>query len=284
MRRTRSDPSTFELLSSDKGSRTQTAIDDHYLSVDTIHDPVSKQRAPTGITRRPGIKQVVYVLPLLAAIIPIVLVAAYSPRFSRHLAYNACTPNGDFVLPFTTSIWDLSRLLETTVAFGSLPHRTCTVGAGGSTPLSCEGNTFTKVKVIDMAWDVLIGRGSQAVVVLFAYRLFSRILATLMKQGEVGYDAFAAIAFDSASTTPFPTLLRHAVGGTAIPRTLRAILAYWGMAAATLYIVAIPTLLSAIIGYTSYYAPYINFEKTGSEAQGSLMDCEGTFPPVWGLV
>jgi hypothetical protein len=46
------------------------------------------------------------------------------------------------------------------------------------------------VKVIDIAWDLLIGRGVQAAVALVAYNLFGAVIKMLMASGEVGYDMF----------------------------------------------------------------------------------------------
>ena len=146
------------------------------------------------------------------------------------------------------------------------------------------GYSFTQVKVIDIAWDILVGRGGQVVLTVFSYHLFSSVVKMLMEQGEVGYDTFSAIAFNSGGPSTFVTLFRHAVGWTPIPRTRHAVLAYWGMALATIYIIVVPSLLAAMTGYTSYYAPFLAVDTSVGSSETTLKDCLGSIVPVWGRV
>lgn len=276
--------STFELLPSslDVGQREQ--------DVDGRHHPAdgrSGTKEPTEYSIS-TIKKLSYFIPLAASIAPIAFLIGYSPVLSHQLAKNACTPSGVFTLPFTSSIWDVSRFFELTIAFSSPRNPySCQVSSGQSSTLLCGGYTFTQVKIIDIAWDVLLGRGGQAVLVVLAYRLFSRVLSMLMEQGEVGYDAFSAVAFNSGSLGCLLTLIRHTVGWTPIPRTRHAVFAYCGMALATLYVVAFPTLVSAMTGYTSRYAPFLNHFEIHNEqvrVRSGLEDCDGIFTPAWGRI
>ena len=45
-----------------------------------------------------------FAVPLLLAIVPIILLAAFSSTLSHRLGSNGCTPSGEFVIPYTTSI------------------------------------------------------------------------------------------------------------------------------------------------------------------------------------
>jgi hypothetical protein len=138
--------------------------------------------------------------------------------------------------------------------------------------------------VIDIAWDILVGRGGQALLILLAYQTFGRVVKVLMQHGEVGYDLFSSIAFDSGSATSLVAIVRHAFGFTPIPRTRRAALIYGAMGAATLYIVVIPSLLAAMTGYTSYYAPTIETGVAFGVPETGNRDCFGAILPLWGMM
>ncbi|KAK3691325.1 hypothetical protein LTR37_018686 [Vermiconidia calcicola] len=242
-------------------------------------------------------KYVLYGLPLLIAITPVILLLAFAPVLSDRLGHNGCTSTGEFVFPYSSSIWNRSRFFAITIPFTLLRpgESNCRSGPGstGIQSLDCDGNTFTHVKVMDIAWDVVVGRGGQAVLMLCAYRLFRRVIRMLMQQSEVGYDVFSAVAFNTGSLESFLALARHFVLGAAwhpIPRTRRTLWAYSGMAIATIYIIAMPSLIASMTGYTTHYAPFLDYSNSlegpwwNNESDLGLQDCFGSLQPVWGRV
>lgn len=230
----------------------------------------------------------VYVLPLIASAAPLCLLLGFSGKLSRQLQEKACSPNGDFVLPFTTSIWDAEYFFSITVPFSGPGTSGCTVSYGETYTLSCAASySFSRVKVIDIAFDVLVGRGGQAVTIVLAYHVFGGVLRTLMVDGEVGYGLFSAVAFDSGGFGSLPVLLRHALGWTPVPRTSHAVIVYWAMTLTTVWIIAMPTLISAMTGYTARFAPFVDlglsdFNGTFTWTNSALTDCMDSFAPVWG--
>lgn len=132
--------------------------------------------------------------------------------------------------------------------------------------------------------DVLVGRGFQAVLIIVAYSIFGRVVKVLMARGEVGYDLFSAIAFESGSAMSFVTIVRHAAGWTPIPRTRRAMVLYSAMAAATFYIIIISSLIAAMTGYTSYYEPTLQMSADQAHPNGGSIECGGAIYSVWGRV
>jgi hypothetical protein len=150
---------------------------------------------------------------------------------------------------------------------------------------SCgSGYSFTQVKAIDIAWEVRVGRGLQALSVLVAYQTFSRMIASLMEHGEVGYDMFVAVAFNAGSLSSIITLARHTIGITPVPRIRRAILAYLGMMMATIYITCLPSLMSAMTGFVPQYGLYFQF-GLGDYLNASVTECySGSLIPVWGRI
>ena len=229
MRDFNTNSNAFELLPTDSEARFDNERQHKELSADNFLPGV---KSTPKFWALPGVRHILYSLLLLAAIAPIAILLAYSSTLSRLLSYNGCTTNGGFTLPFTTGVWDTKRLFTITIAFAGPFHATCVYDSTSSQALTCNGYSFTQVKVIDIAWDIVIGRGGQALLIVVAYRLFSRVIKMLMTQGEVGYDTFVAVAFNSGSASSFITLLRHAVGMTLLPRTRHAVFAYWIMALA----------------------------------------------------
>lgn len=223
-------------------------------------------------------------LVLLAAV-PIALLAGLSPRFSEALGENACLPSGQFVLPYTSNIWDFQQFFAITLPFTGGARLDCNDDGTESAAQACTGYTFTQVKVIDLAWDFLLGRCGQALLALMAHRLFRTVLDTLMQSGEVGYDMFASVAFAGPTFLSLGPLARHIVGQTPVPRTRHATQVYAVMGLCVLYLVSMPTLFSAMTGYTSYYVPFIKSRMPGSVimSETNITDCQDAFVPAWGV-
>jgi hypothetical protein len=226
-------------------------------------------------------------IPLLVAIALLVVLLAKAPGLKETMKYDSCTPSGEFVLPGTASIWESKRFFEITILFTTSSGGVCSVidEVFPQDDGACEGGyTFTQVKAIDMAWDVLVGRGLQALSILVAYTIFSRMIASLMEHGEVGYDMFAAVAFNAGSLSSIITLMRHTIGMTPVPRTGRAILAYLGMMLATIYITCLPSLISAMTGFVPQYSLYFQIGP-GNYFNASVVECNGGgLSPVWGRI
>jgi hypothetical protein len=114
-----------------------------------------------------------------------------------------------------------------------------------------------------------------------AYRVFSTTLRSLMNQGEVGYDVFAATTLQCGSVASWYALAKHALGRVPIPVTPRARWLYLAMATSTAYILAMPTLVSAMTGYASVSLPSIKDTNSGTPV---THDCNGLLLPAWGEV
>ncbi|KAK3629463.1 hypothetical protein LTR56_018002 [Elasticomyces elasticus] len=283
------DASDMELLRYDReGSTAHTDQDtkdtnirarslDH-ASLQAFASPEQRHRS----RRRIAWHEIAIYATLCLSVLPVVLLLAYSPKLSRALAYNGCTTNGDFVLPYSSSIWSAKYFFTITIPFSGPQWTSCSSQGGESAASSCDGYSYTQVKVVDLVWDLFIGRGGQLIYAWMGYRVFGAAVAKLMEEGEVGYDLFASVAFHSGSLPALLTLLRNAIGWTPVPRTRKAVWYYVSMACVTSYIVAMPTLLSAMTGYTSMYFPYL-LELTTLGGNGTV-DCQGAFAPAYGKV
>ena len=260
-----------------KGSGTATQVVNETSSLD-----FTSSQEPQRTRRRANRHGIAIYTALCLSVLPVTLLLGFSPKVSTGLAYNGCTTNGDFALPYSASIWSAKYFFAITIPFSGPAWRSCSYSSYQSSASACDGYSYTEVKVIDLAWDLLVGRGGQLVFAWLAYHVFRAVVANLMEEGEVGYDLFACVAFHSGSVPALLTTLRHTFGWAPVPRTRRAMWYCLAMAMVTLYIAIMPTLLSAMTGYTSLYFPYlINISSSVSD---STVDCQGMFAPAYGRV
>jgi len=129
--------------------------------------------------------------------------------------------------------WPVSQLLTINLGFGNMP--------------------FSTAKLIDVLWDVVVGRGGQVLLTYVAYRVFTKSLGRAMEGSQVSYHTFAAFAFEPGSTAGVFMLAKDFASN----RSLRSKMIVSWVLAATLYIVAFPTLSSAMTGYTSVSEAYL---------------------------
>jgi len=127
----------------------------------------------------------------------------------------------------------VSQLLTINLGFGTMP--------------------FSTAKLVDVLWDVVVGRGGQMLLTYIAYHIFTKSLTRTMEDSQVSYHTFAAFAFESGTTTGLFMLAKDFASN----RSLRSKMIVSWVLAATLHIVAFPTLSSAMTGYTSVMEAYL---------------------------
>ena len=277
---------TFELLSPQNdwrypaGSSTTStnATSKDHLAAPAGHEASERRDLRPSL----AIHKLLPYVPLGVSLAPLALIIGFAGKLSHTLAKTACTPGGEFVVPLTSNIWDARAFFEITMPFVGRASDSCSYS--GSDPFEnrdCIGYSFTGVKVIDLAWDVLVGRGGQALLVVFAYMLFSRVIVALMERGNVSYEVFATVAFQTGTCAAVWRMFWQVVRSTPVPRTRRAYWCYLLMLLTTSYIVAYPSLVSAMSGYTTRFRPFIR-RGDPHRNTGVLVDCHETFLPVWG--
>ena len=121
--------------------------------------PISEAKTLTSKAMKiPGVKHILMILLLLLVTLPLALLLAYSERLSARLGYNGCLPNGEFALPWTSSVWT-THILVITIPFTGPTWSNCKGSVDieeGITfnevddSLLCGGYRFTAVKIIDL--------------------------------------------------------------------------------------------------------------------------------------
>lgn len=293
---------TIELLPDSRNTQTHQGYDrrlsDAVIDPELLHDDgesvVPKQESVAFASRTKRTKktfpkwllvrdlwEVSFLALVLLHILPIAALAAFAPRLSTYLGSLACLPDGEFILPGAASIWDRGLFFTVTVTFG----RT-------------SSWSYTHVRIIDLIWDIGVGRGGQLVLVWVAYRVFHKSLTMLMEREPISFGAYSSVAFQAGSLRSVLSILSALGSGTLTP-SRKAMKLYALMALTTAYIVAMPSLFSAMTGYAAVYTPSLLMQPNDQGIQncqdfgGCKMEpCggPGTFSsdegliPGWGVV
>ncbi|KAK5674213.1 hypothetical protein LTS10_013050 [Elasticomyces elasticus] len=118
--------------------------------------------------------------------------------------------------------------------------------------------TFPVAKAIDVAWDLVVGRGGQFLLTMLTYPVVRKVLLYTLESKPVSFHEYSSIAFDSSvsATSLYPVLLGQRASGFFRPSGTR----YWLHTAVLLiggYLIVFPTIVSTMTGYQSAQQPVI---------------------------
>lgn len=154
-----------------------------------------------------------------------------------------CLPDGKVINTASSSnaasaaLWDPRSMFNITLVFGKMP--------------------FHIAKIIDVAWDICIGRFGQVIATIFAFRVLSRALLHTMETRPAAYDKFTAITLYMGSFASLCTLVKDVWTGRR-SRKMRPTLFVSASIFVTIYILFFPSLLSAVTGYQAVAQPYLS--------------------------
>ncbi|KAK5741520.1 hypothetical protein LTR17_003958 [Elasticomyces elasticus] len=150
----------------------------------------------------------------------------------------SCYPDGSahYRDPFDTEsppkqAWMPSLFLSVTLGFGTF--------------------TFSEAKVIDVAWDLVVGRGGQFLLTLVTYPVVRRVLQYRMETTPATFRLFSSIALGHSLS--FSSL--HALC-TPPKAFVRRICLHSALVLIGLYLLAFPTILSIMTSYQANLVPY----------------------------
>jgi hypothetical protein len=120
--------------------------------------------------------------------------------------------------------------------------------------------SFTTPKLIDVAFDILVGRGGQACLAWIAYRVYMDVLRRITENGEIRYDLFAAIALRPNAIRTLGT------AAASVPFTNHLWTKFtpiWTVLA-ILYVLAYPPLVSAATSLVGATTTSIQLNNNGT--------------------
>ncbi|OHF02726.1 hypothetical protein CORC01_01827 [Colletotrichum orchidophilum] len=148
---------------------------------------------------------------------------------------SACKPDGSFdVNKNQYNLWSSSGFFQIILAWGRF--------------------SFADAKVIDVAWDVIFGRGGQALLTWISWQVFADYTTTSMQVKPVTYDFFCTIFLQDQ---PGFRSTWQMIRDFARSRGLRSRFMMVIMVLVTIFILCFPTLGSAMTGYVANNDAYV---------------------------
>lgn len=105
--------------------------------------------------------------------------------------------------------------------------------------------SFARVKTINIAWEMLVGRGIQGVYWAICYRIFTDALLRLIERHPASYETFKSISLEGAGIGSSLMLAKQLFRN----RSIRTWFLFFYLLISSIYVLGIPPLLSAVAGY-----------------------------------
>ncbi|EQB50638.1 hypothetical protein CGLO_09894 [Colletotrichum gloeosporioides Cg-14] len=147
----------------------------------------------------------------------------------------ACQPDGSFnIFMNEYDWWAASGFFQITMAWGTM--------------------TFANAKFADVAWDVVFGRGGQALLAWISWSIFSDYVTTSMEVSPVTYETFWTVFLDGSPTFWSTWYLMRDFSRS---HGLRSRFAMIFMIVVAIFILSFPTLGSAMSGYQANSGAFV---------------------------
>lgn len=115
--------------------------------------------------------------------------------------------------------------------------------------------SFTVVKAIDIVWDIIVGRGGQALLLYVLSQVFYEVLHMLLEKDSMVYDTFASLSLSG------PTAWGLWMLGRDLFSTAQRKKAWFiTMGVSLLWVLFFPTVMSVMTGYIALSAPYVKMD------------------------
>ena len=118
--------------------------------------------------------------------------------------------------------------------------------------------TFGQAKTIDVAWDVLIGRGLQLITWYSGYIVFSDALLRVIERHPATYQTFVEITLQGPSLMAMWALAKDLFR----TRSRRTIFLFLFLVFSTSYILAIPVFIGAMTGYVNRTVAWVQLDDS----------------------
>ncbi|KAF2436487.1 hypothetical protein EJ08DRAFT_674383 [Tothia fuscella] len=112
---------------------------------------------------------------------------------------------------------------------------------------------FWAAKLIDTIWDLAVGRGLQLLFWYLSYLVFSNALLRSMEISASPFHTFLGLTLDNCSLSSLGAIIRDFKHYSTLQN--RALFVAIGLASC--YVLALPTILSAMTGYSNVTYPFV---------------------------
>ncbi|RMZ73702.1 nad dependent epimerase dehydratase [Pyrenophora seminiperda CCB06] len=147
----------------------------------------------------------------------------------------ACLPDRSFgVDPNEFRYFSSSAFFQITLGFGNMD--------------------FTQAKAIDVVWDILVGRGGQALIAYISWRTFANYVTTSMEVAPITFKTYRTIFLPNGSLL-VATL--HMIRDFTTRHGLHSKIAMCFMVFTMVFTLAFPSFASAMTGYNGNVKPFV---------------------------
>jgi hypothetical protein len=137
--------------------------------------------------------------------------------------------------------------------------------------------TFSQVKILDVAWDIVIGRGVQLIAWFVGYLVFSDALLRAIERHPASFQIFQRIALEGPSLLSLYTLIKE-LWRAKSHRTKTLFLYIW---LSTLYIISIPMFLGAMTGYDSTSIAWVSLDDSNNIVPAAALQTSFLVDGTW---
>jgi len=127
--------------------------------------------------------------------------------------------------------------------------------------------TFAQAKVVDVVWDVVFGRGGQALLTIVSWNVFTQYVMTSMHISPVTFGTFRTIFVQGEASLLGVWRL---TADFSRRRGLQSSSAMVFVVATMVFVLAFPVLASAMTGYSANVEPFVRGEGSQYVPFGSL--------------
>ncbi|KAF2823952.1 hypothetical protein CC86DRAFT_372107 [Ophiobolus disseminans] len=131
--------------------------------------------------------------------------------------------------------------------------------------------SFAEVKSLDVAWDILVGRGVQMIAWWVGYVVFSDALLRAIERHPTSFQIFQRIALEGPSLLSLWTLVKELW----CSRSKRTKALFFYMWMATFYIMCIPMFLGAMTGYDSTSIAWVSLDDDNNIVTAESIERSG---------
>ncbi|CAG9945436.1 unnamed protein product [Clonostachys rosea f. rosea IK726] len=163
---------------------------------------------------------------------------------SRASKDSPCHPDGSFnAIADTFDWWSPKGFFQITLRTGTL--------------------SFDSAKAVDIFWNLIVGRGGQALLAIASTRIWIEYLSVSIATKPASYTTVWLLRFyTEPSTISTLRLARQFFLG----RGLASAFKMWFLVIAALFVVAFPTLMSSLAGYTTANQAWVDLGERGLDS------------------
>jgi hypothetical protein len=186
-------------------------------------------------------------LVVVGVVIPMTMISYLTP-FNRIFADKTLSCGDNFVgQPQNATVKGIEKLFALDATFGRF--------------------SFSQAKTIDILWDLLVGRGAQALAWWASYNVFCDALLRAIERHPASFEMFQRLAMEGPGLHALWTLTKEL--WTAKSARTRALFFY--MFVSTGYVLLVPIVLGAMTGYDSTSIAWIDLEGENNIIPASML-------------